>query len=328
LLEKSRRLATLKRNHHYVPQFWQRLFANAAGIVYAREGSSVRQASTKNLMSADWIYTVFDSNWLASDSIEDSLSQAESAAAQACRTLIASTLPPTGAVQDQLRRFTALQACRHPDIMGRGYRRARDLGEVLVKAHSLTEAECVSESPRSMRNRYLFNCAPERQVSSNSSCKRLDHSAPRTLNRRTVEHVFGTFKSWMGHTHFLMRRLPNVSTEMSLAVLTYNLKRVLSILGFAKTMRAMQMGRKPFNLAVCAHGAHHELQDRPYRPVPANQRPRAANRRNPPLTRFPRRRRVVFPHSLDRGCVKTRSERKFGGPRPLRHFTIVDPGSF
>ncbi len=37
-----------------------------------------------------------------------------------------------------------------------------------------------------------------------------------TLRRRTVEHVFGTFKHWMGSTHFLMRRLPNVATEMSL----------------------------------------------------------------------------------------------------------------
>ena len=62
-----------------------------------------------------------------------------------------------------------------------------------------------------------------------------------TVRRCTVEHVFGTFKSWMGHTHFLMRRMPNVSTEMSLTVLAYNLKRVLSILGFAKTIKAMQM---------------------------------------------------------------------------------------
>jgi hypothetical protein len=45
----------------------------------------------------------------------------------------------------------------------------------------------------------------------------------------------------MGTTPFLTRRLPNVSTEMSLTVLAYNLKRILSILGFAKTMRAMQI---------------------------------------------------------------------------------------
>jgi len=60
-----------------------------------------------------------------------------------------------------------------------------------------------------------------------------------TLRRRTVEHVFGTLKHWMGSTHFLMRRLRNVATEMSLQVLAYNLKRVISILGITKTMKAV-----------------------------------------------------------------------------------------
>jgi transposase len=61
------------------------------------------------------------------------------------------------------------------------------------------------------------------------------------VRRRTVEHVFGTFKHWMGYTHFLTRRLHNVSTEMSLHVLAYNLKRVIAILGFSRTMRAMRL---------------------------------------------------------------------------------------
>jgi hypothetical protein len=61
------------------------------------------------------------------------------------------------------------------------------------------------------------------------------------VRRRTVEHVFGTFKHWMGYTHFLTRRLTNVSTEMSLHVLAYNLKRVIAILGFSRTMRAMRL---------------------------------------------------------------------------------------
>jgi len=61
------------------------------------------------------------------------------------------------------------------------------------------------------------------------------------IRRRTVEHVFGTFKHWMGYTHFLTRRLPNVGTEMSLNVLGYNLMRVLRILGFRKTMLAMRL---------------------------------------------------------------------------------------
>ena len=62
-----------------------------------------------------------------------------------------------------------------------------------------------------------------------------------TLRRRTVEHVFGTLKHWMGSTHFLTKTLAHVSTEMSLHVLAYNLKRVMRILGIAKTMKAMQL---------------------------------------------------------------------------------------
>ena len=45
----------------------------------------------------------------------------------------------------------------------------------------------------------------------------------------------------MGSAHFLTRRLPNVATEMSLHVLAYNLKRMMSILGIAKTMKAMKL---------------------------------------------------------------------------------------
>jgi transposase len=62
-----------------------------------------------------------------------------------------------------------------------------------------------------------------------------------TLRRSTVEHVFGTLKHWMGSTHFLTRGLERVGTEMSLLVLAYNLKRVLNILGIAKTMKAMKL---------------------------------------------------------------------------------------
>jgi transposase len=51
------------------------------------------------------------------------------------------------------------------------------------------------------------------------------------LRRQTVEHTFGTLKSWMGSTHFLTKTLPRVSTEMSLHVLAYNFKRVMKIMG-------------------------------------------------------------------------------------------------
>lgn len=61
------------------------------------------------------------------------------------------------------------------------------------------------------------------------------------IRRRTVEHVFGTLKHWMGSTHFLTRRLGNVSTEVSLQVLAYNLKRVMQILGIKKAAQAMRL---------------------------------------------------------------------------------------
>ena len=58
--------------------------------------------------------------------------------------------------------------------------------------------------------------------------------------REVVEHPFGTIKSWMGSTHFLTKGLNRVSTEMSLHVLAYNLKRVINIFGVKPLIEAMQ----------------------------------------------------------------------------------------
>ena len=71
--------------------------------------------------------------------------------------------------------------------------------------------------------------------------KRLDQ-VPQAmiLRRQTVEHPFGTIKAWMGATHFLTRTLKRVSTEMSLHVLAYNMKRVIAILGVGPMIRAIR----------------------------------------------------------------------------------------
>ena len=60
------------------------------------------------------------------------------------------------------------------------------------------------------------------------------------VRQRTIEHVFGTLKSWMGSTHFLTRTLPRVRTEMSLQVLAYNLRRAIKILGAATLISEMR----------------------------------------------------------------------------------------
>jgi len=60
------------------------------------------------------------------------------------------------------------------------------------------------------------------------------------IRRKTVEHPYGTLKAWMGSTHFLTRTLNRVSTEMSLHVLAYNLKRVMNILGIKPLIQAIR----------------------------------------------------------------------------------------
>ncbi|MGD8789890.1 MAG: IS1182 family transposase [Burkholderiales bacterium] len=62
--------------------------------------------------------------------------------------------------------------------------------------------------------------------------RRLDENPDKMRTRRqTAEHPFGTIKAWMGYTHFQMKTLKNVRTEMALHVLAYNIKRVMAIVG-------------------------------------------------------------------------------------------------
>ena len=71
--------------------------------------------------------------------------------------------------------------------------------------------------------------------------RRLDEN-PEAMRRRreTIEHPFGTIKARMGATHFLMKGLKNVRTEMALSVLAYNLTRVMNILGIGPLLQAMR----------------------------------------------------------------------------------------
>jgi hypothetical protein len=71
--------------------------------------------------------------------------------------------------------------------------------------------------------------------------KRLDQNPQAMRTRReTVEHPFGTIKARMGATHFLMKTLPRVASEMALHVLAYNLTRVMNIMGVQPLLAAMR----------------------------------------------------------------------------------------
>jgi hypothetical protein len=71
--------------------------------------------------------------------------------------------------------------------------------------------------------------------------KRLDEHPEKMRQRReTVEHPFGTIKARMGATHFLMKTLPRVASEMALHLLAYNLTRVMNIMGIQSLLAAIR----------------------------------------------------------------------------------------
>jgi transposase len=113
-----------------------------------------------------------------------------------------------------------------------------------LKLHRYWSSACprCPLKPRCTPSDYRRITRWEHEAILESMQRRLDRQPQAmTLRRRTIEHVFGTLKHWMGSTHFLMRRLEHVSTEMSLHVLAYNFKRVIRLLGVAKTIKAMRL---------------------------------------------------------------------------------------
>jgi transposase len=72
-----------------------------------------------------------------------------------------------------------------------------------------------------------------------SNARRRSPAAPMSVRRSTVEHPFGTIKSWTGPCHFLTRRLGGVGTEMALNVLAYNIKRMIALVGIKGMIAAI-----------------------------------------------------------------------------------------
>lgn len=57
--------------------------------------------------------------------------------------------------------------------------------------------------------------------------------------KELVEHVFGTLRLW-GHDDFLLKGLSKVRAEFSLSALSYNLRRVLNLLGVGALLAALR----------------------------------------------------------------------------------------
>jgi len=96
------------------------------------------------------------------------------------------------------------------------------------------KAQCTTGSERRVR-RWVHEAVIDAMQ------ERLDRDPEKMrVRRQTAEHPFGTIKFWMGATHFLMRTLERVRTEMSLHVLAFNLKRLMQLLGIGGLLAAMR----------------------------------------------------------------------------------------
>ena len=116
----------------------------------------------------------------------------------------------------------------------------QEKGKIIHRYWRLTCSDCAIK-PQCTTGKHRRVSRWEHETVVDAVQTRLDREPERMRARReTVEHPFGTIKSWMGSTHFLTKTLDRVSTEMSLHVLAYNMKRMMNIIGTKPLMEAIR----------------------------------------------------------------------------------------
>jgi hypothetical protein len=101
-------------------------------------------------------------------------------------------------------------------------------------SHCLLRAQCTTGHARRLKR-----WEHEDEIEAAAADLKKNPDAMR-LRKQIVEHPFGTIKHWMGSTHFLMKGLPKVQAEMSLHVLSYNLRRAINILGVETILEKLE----------------------------------------------------------------------------------------
>ena len=120
------------------------------------------------------------------------------------------------------------------------YRYTREEGGLKVRRYWINDCQHCPLQPRCTSGKERRITRWEHEALIDDMRERLGRDPdPMTLRRCTVEHTFGTIKAWMGATHFQMRRLKNVRTEMALHVLAYNIKRMISLVGIRSLLAAI-----------------------------------------------------------------------------------------
>jgi transposase len=115
---------------------------------------------------------------------------------------------------------------------GRNGRAIVYIGRPQVCGACALKPQC-TVSPRRMVHRHVHEGALQRM-------QQRATPAAMQLRRRTVEHPFAILKyAIFSHPRFLMRGLEGTRTEMSLATMAYNLKRMLNLMGGAALRAAL-----------------------------------------------------------------------------------------
>jgi hypothetical protein len=147
-----------KQNQHFIPRWWLKAFADAKGNIWALREGRVQIAAAGDIMSEDWIYTLFDAWWRPSDVIEDNLSKIEGMASRLFRDTEANG--PTGQEDwSALLWFIALTACRHPRAMSRGSELSRELSLFLQDVRQYQDTASFGAAYQAK-----FGAAPETEM--------------------------------------------------------------------------------------------------------------------------------------------------------------------
>ncbi len=206
---------------------------------YDRDALSMMAVAARDAMEADEIEAVADKGYFKSEEI------------LACETagITPTVSKPLTSGSSAKGRFDRADFAYDPEkdvyICPAGehltYRYTSELDNKMMRAYiaefcsgCVIKDKCTPSAQRRIR-RWEHEDVLERMQ------QRIDEDPSKlALRSMTVEHPFGTIKSWMGSTHFKMRRLKNVATEMALHVLAYNMTRVMNIVGVPALINAMR----------------------------------------------------------------------------------------
>lgn len=206
---------------------------------YDREALSMMAHAAKDVMSSDEIEAIADKGYYSGEEI---------VAAEKAGIAVTVSKPNTSNAGAAGRFDKAdfvydgeRDAYRCPAGKWLTYHFASELDGKMMRAYWTTACEdcaikhrCTTGKERRVR-RWEHEAVLERVQ------KRIDDDPSKIpLRSKTVEHPFGTIKAWMGATHFKMKTMKHVATEMALHVLAYNMTRVIAILGVQGLMKAMR----------------------------------------------------------------------------------------